>query len=261
MTHRLPVFQNRPRSARFFLSLSLAHYTNCNLCSREGLLILRRAHATLQYYAASRFQQNKLCFSAKLYAKPHLEPLERQAPDHHFKLGWTTGSRSSHILILSFTSSAFRVVLSQKLVFVTKWFTNSFWVRSGMQDEKGNLKYGVVSWKRPLLRFRRRREDHPEIDLKEKGRNSDHWRALVNVRWLFGSKRLRHLTGVFFPRIVIYNMWSYYIAPVRRKSCMDCPYGSSVLRSVNPNHKASTWQCLFLRGFSDYLLCHQTRAF
>jgi hypothetical protein len=79
-----------------------------------------------------------------------------------------------------------------------------------MQDGKSNLKYGVVSWKRPLLGFRRRGEDHPEIDLKEKGRNSDHWRALVNVRWLFGtykwSKRLRHLTGVFFPRIVIYNM-------------------------------------------------------
>jgi len=127
------------------------------------------------------FSKTALCFSAKLYAKPHLEPLERQAPDHHFKLGWTTGSRSSHILILSLSTSTFCVVFSQKLICLTKWFTNSFWTRSGMEDERSNVKHGFISWKRPLPWFRRRREDNPKMNLKDigwihLGRNSDHWR-------------------------------------------------------------------------------------
>ena len=109
----------------FCYSLSLAHWTHFNLCGREWLILRRRMRRyNIVWYRG--FSKTPLCFSAKLYAKPHLEPPERQAPDHHFKLGWTTGCRSFHILILSLSTSTFCVVFSQKLISLTKWFTNSF---------------------------------------------------------------------------------------------------------------------------------------
>jgi hypothetical protein len=50
----------------FCYSLSLAHWTHCNLCSLEWLLILRRTHAVLQCYVLWRFQQNNVVLFCKI---------------------------------------------------------------------------------------------------------------------------------------------------------------------------------------------------
>jgi len=54
-----------------------------------------------------------------------------------------------------------------------------------------------------------------------------------------------HMTSVVFPRMIIFKMWLYcYTAVECSKSYGARRCGISLLPSMNPNHKASTWQWL-----------------